>query len=79
MLRHRQGLPAWPLREEIVQTIDRSRVTLVCGETGSGKTTQVPAMVLDAAIEAGIGADCSILVTQVRFCHLCLDGADEII
>ena len=66
MLRQRQGLPAWPLREEIVRTIDRSRVTLVCGETGSGKTTQVPAMVLDAAIEAGQGGDCSILVTQVK-------------
>lgn len=67
MLRQRQSLPAWPLREEIVKTIDRSRVTLVCGETGSGKTTQVPAMVLDAAIEAGQGGGCSILVTQVNY------------
>ena len=66
MLAKRKTLPAWSLKEQIVHTIDESRITLVMGETGSGKTTQVPAYVLDDAIESGKGADCHILVTQVR-------------
>lgn len=40
MLAQRQGLPAWGMREQIVDLIRKSRVTIVCGETGSGKTTQ---------------------------------------
>jgi ABC-type glutathione transport system ATPase component len=37
----RQGLPAYGLRESIVQTIGEHQVVVIEGETGSGKTTQV--------------------------------------
>lgn len=40
MLEQRKRLPAWGMREKIVDLIRRSRVVIVCGETGSGKTTQ---------------------------------------
>ena len=40
MLQQRQRLPAWGMRDQIVDLIRKSRVTIVCGETGSGKTTQ---------------------------------------
>lgn len=40
MLDQRKRLPAWGMRNQIVDLIRRSRVTIVCGETGSGKTTQ---------------------------------------
>ena len=33
---------------------------------GCGKTTQVPQLVLDAAIDAGLGAGINIVVTQPR-------------
>ena len=37
----RQNLPIYQYREEILQAIEGNQVTLVSGETGSGKTTQV--------------------------------------
>lgn len=40
MLAIRMRLPAWPMRERIVDLIGRNRVVIVSGETGSGKTTQ---------------------------------------
>ncbi|BES97417.1 HA2 [Nesidiocoris tenuis] len=38
----RQSLPIFPLQETIVQTINDSQVTIITGQTGSGKSTQVP-------------------------------------
>lgn len=40
MLEQRKRLPAWSMKEKIVSLIKRERVVIVCGETGSGKTTQ---------------------------------------
>ena len=39
---------------------------LIRGDTGSGKTTQVPQFILDSYIENGVGSKCSIIVTQPR-------------
>ena len=36
-----QTLPIWPLKEDILRTITHNQVTLLVGDTGSGKTTQV--------------------------------------
>ncbi|GAA5824016.1 hypothetical protein JCM3770_004992 [Rhodotorula araucariae] len=66
MLDVRKKLPAWSMREKIVELIRNQRVVIVCGETGSGKTTQVPAFVLEDAIMRGEGATTSIVVTQPR-------------
>jgi len=40
MFVQRQKLPAWASQEEIVKVIGGSRVVVVVGETGCGKTTQ---------------------------------------
>lgn len=40
MLAVRQKLPAWDMQGTIVDLIRNNRVTIVSGETGSGKTTQ---------------------------------------
>lgn len=37
----RQSLPAYEMRSQILQTIRDNQVTVVIGETGSGKTTQL--------------------------------------
>lgn len=39
---------------------------MISGETGCGKTTQVPQFLLDDAIRAGRGAEVNIVCTQPR-------------
>lgn len=46
--------------------IARSPVVVVSGETGCGKTTQVPQFLLDAAIDAGQGGRVELICTQPR-------------
>ena len=41
-------LPITPRREEIIAAIRRNQVVILAGETGSGKTTQLPKMCLEA-------------------------------
>jgi HrpA-like RNA helicase len=62
----RMKLPAHAARLEIVTTVSRNAVVVVSGETGCGKTTQVPQFILDDAIERGAGAACNIVCTQPR-------------
>ena len=57
-----EELPVAERREEIIRTIRDNQVTIICGETGSGKTTQIPKMCL----ELGRGVDGIIGHTQPR-------------
>ena len=41
-----ESLPVSQRRDEIMAAMDRHQVIIVCGETGSGKTTQLPKMAL---------------------------------
>lgn len=66
MLDFRKKLPSYTMREEIVSTIESSQVLVISGETGCGKTTQVPQFILDSYIEKGIGSQCRIICTQPR-------------
>lgn len=38
----RQSLPMYPYRDELLKAIRDHQVLIVVGETGSGKTTQIP-------------------------------------
>ena len=60
------SLPVAAVREVLLQEVAANSVTLVCGATGSGKTTQVPQYLLDSAVAAGRGGHCAILCTQPR-------------
>lgn len=55
-------LPVSGRREEIIRAIREHQVVVVCGATGSGKTTQLPKMCL----EAGLGVRGLIGHTQPR-------------
>ncbi|KAF1827047.1 P-loop containing nucleoside triphosphate hydrolase protein [Dissoconium aciculare CBS 342.82] len=66
MLQARQGLPAWKLAEAIVSAVNANQVTIISGETGSGKSTQSVQFVLDDMIARGFGSQANIICTQPR-------------
>lgn len=47
MLQTRKNLPAWNHMSAILQTVRNSQVVVISGETGCGKSTQVPQYILD--------------------------------
>ena len=57
-----EELPVSERRQDILECIRDNQVTILCGETGSGKTTQIPKMCL----ELGRGVDGIIAHTQPR-------------
>lgn len=56
----RAKLPAYNYQKEICDIIQNNRVTILSGDTGCGKSTQVPQFVLDSE------PTCNIVVTQPR-------------
>ena len=57
-----EALPVAQKHDEIIEAIKNNQVLLIAGETGSGKTTQIPKMCL----EAGLGLHGLIGHTQPR-------------
>ncbi|KAK7265506.1 hypothetical protein RJT34_33126 [Clitoria ternatea] len=66
MLKSRASLPIAAVKGDILQLLKEHDVLVVSGETGSGKTTQVPQFILDDMIESGHGGHCNIVCTQPR-------------
>ncbi|RSL46048.1 hypothetical protein CEP54_014019 [Fusarium duplospermum] len=66
MLSKRQRLPAWQMREAIIGTVKSNHVTIISGETGSGKSTQSMQFVLDDLYANGLGGCANMIVTQPR-------------
>ncbi|KAL8265856.1 hypothetical protein R6Q59_003200 [Mikania micrantha] len=66
MLQARMSLPAFKEKERLLQAIAQNQVVIISGETGCGKTTQLPQYILESEIESGRGAFCNILCTQPR-------------
>jgi ATP-dependent helicase HrpA len=60
------GLPVSARRDEIAQAILAHQVVIVCGETGSGKTTQLPKLLLSLGRGRGAGGNGLIGHTQPR-------------
>ncbi|MFM0238117.1 ATP-dependent RNA helicase HrpA [Paraburkholderia phytofirmans] len=61
-----EALPVSGRREEIAKAIARNQVVIVCGETGSGKTTQLPKICLELGRGLGAGGSGLIGHTQPR-------------
>ncbi|KAL3639356.1 hypothetical protein CASFOL_017263 [Castilleja foliolosa] len=66
MLEFRRSLPSHKERDTLLNIISQNQVVVVSGETGCGKTTQLPQYILESEIEAAQGAACSIICTQPR-------------
>lgn len=59
-------LPVDSHRQHVISAVESSRVVVIAGETGCGKTTRIPRFLLEERIREGQGAACNILVTQPR-------------
>ncbi|KAL8916886.1 MAG: hypothetical protein Q9208_008288 [Pyrenodesmia sp. 3 TL-2023] len=66
MLAARKTLPAWTQRDVIVQAVNQNQVTIISGETGSGKSTQSVQFILDDMIQRRLGSCANIICTQPR-------------
>ena len=63
ILKKRKDLPVWQQQQEFTETLSKNQTLILVGETGSGKTTQVPQFV----VEAGYTKDGKMCVcTQPR-------------
>ncbi|XP_047483544.1 ATP-dependent RNA helicase TDRD9-like isoform X2 [Penaeus chinensis] len=61
---YQSALPVFNARKEVLAKIEEHQVVIIGGETGSGKSTQVPQFILDDAVEKH--HHCNIIVTQPR-------------
>lgn len=59
-------LPMNQHRAQVLDLVNNNVYSIIVGATGSGKTTQVPQILLEDAISRGKGASCNIVCTQPR-------------
>jgi small subunit ribosomal protein S24e len=62
----RNSLPVYTCAAEILNHVLENEITICMATTGSGKTTQIPQLILDDYITRGDGASCNIICTQPR-------------
>ncbi|RMZ91125.1 hypothetical protein DV736_g1631, partial [Chaetothyriales sp. CBS 134916] len=67
-LEQRKTLPvmAEDVQKEILEKVNENDVLVVRANTASGKTTQIPQIILDDALSHGKGASCHIAISQPR-------------
>lgn len=66
IMSERKQLPVKNFEDAILEAVNCSSVIIIRGQTGCGKTTQVPQYILDDYIKKGKGSECNIVVTQPR-------------
>jgi len=63
LLRERKQLPIWSCRDALLAEVRANQVLVLVGETGSGKSTQLPQFLLSGDLLSGSTA---VAVTQPR-------------
>ncbi|PWA60265.1 RNA helicase HrpA [Artemisia annua] len=66
MLESRRSLPTYKEKDAILNAISKNQVVIISGETGCGKTTQIPQFILESEVNSLRGATCNIICTQPR-------------
>lgn len=64
--RQRAELPMNQHKAKVLELISQNPYSIIVGATGSGKTTQVPQILLEDATINGTGGACNIICTQPR-------------
>ncbi|KAG5675030.1 hypothetical protein PVAND_004969 [Polypedilum vanderplanki] len=64
IIKIRKNLSIFGYKEKIIHAIDNNRIILIQGNTGSGKSTQIPQYIMETASERN--KPCRILCTQPR-------------
>ncbi|KAL8690220.1 MAG: hypothetical protein Q9218_004283 [Villophora microphyllina] len=64
MLTQRSKLPIHGFKNNILRSINEHQIVIVCGETGCGKSTQVPSFILEQELSSGRA--CRIYCTEPR-------------
>ena len=62
ILEKRKLLPVWEAYDTLINLVQENQIVILQGETGSGKTTQVPQFLLDS----GLAGELNIVWTQPR-------------
>ncbi len=62
----RQELPAGAVREEFLQKVQENQILLVSGETGCGKSTQLPQFLLESWEDRGCVGKFAVVIAQPR-------------
>ncbi|XP_015679739.1 ATP-dependent RNA helicase DHX29, partial [Protobothrops mucrosquamatus] len=67
LLKEREQLPVFKYKHTLIETLKKHRVVVVAGETGSGKSTQVPHFLLEDLLHNERNLNkCNIVCTQPR-------------
>ncbi|XP_026798594.3 ATP-dependent RNA helicase DHX29 isoform X1 [Pangasianodon hypophthalmus] len=68
LLPERRRLPVFQHRVRVLEALQRHRVVVIAGETGSGKSTQIPQFILEEVLgkEEEKTGQCNVVVTQPR-------------
>eukprot|EP01027_Heterolobosea_sp_BB2_P007010 GEZU01010492.1.p1 GENE.GEZU01010492.1~~GEZU01010492.1.p1 ORF type:complete len:707 (+),score=219.73 GEZU01010492.1:172-2292(+) len=53
ILEKRKTLPVWEAEEEFLKLVENNQIVILVGETGSGKTTQIPQFLVNSHLRKG--------------------------
>ena len=59
LLKERSLLPIWSGKDELVRLVKENKALVIVGETGSGKTTQIPQFLLHGGLAGRGGIACT--------------------
>ncbi|KAN0037287.1 hypothetical protein ACTFIV_002628 [Dictyostelium citrinum] len=62
----RTELPIFKQRSHLIECIKNNQIIIIMGDTGCGKTTQIPQFVIEDMIDSGHAPYCNIVMTQPR-------------